>query len=174
MDTARTALLITGTVGVGKTIVAAKVGEALADRHTAHAVIDLDCLRTSWPAPPDDPFNLAMELRNLTSVASNYRDAGVRHLVLSGVLERRSDLVRYEDAVGMRVTVVRLRAEPDVLTQRLSARHAIDPRGLTWHLARAGELDNILDDAHVTDHEIYIGARGPESIAADVMSVPAW
>jgi adenylylsulfate kinase len=70
MDAAGTALLITGTVGVGKTIVAAKVGEALADRHTAHAVIDLDCLRTSWPAPPDDPFNLAMELRNLTSVAS--------------------------------------------------------------------------------------------------------
>jgi adenylylsulfate kinase len=98
----------------------------------------------------------------------------VRRLVLSGVIERRSDLVRYEDAVGMRVTVVRLRAEPDVLNQRLSARHAIDPTGLTWHLARAGELDNILDDAHVTDHEIHIGARGPESIAADVMSVAAW
>lgn len=71
-----TALLITGTVGAGKTTIAAAAGSILAGARTPHAIIDLDALSQSWPNPPDDPFNLAMELQNLESVARNYLSAG--------------------------------------------------------------------------------------------------
>ena len=39
------ALLLTGTVGVGKTSVAAAVGDLLRERQVANAVVDLDELR---------------------------------------------------------------------------------------------------------------------------------
>ena len=39
------ALLLTGTVGVGKTSVAAAVGDLLRERRVANAVVDLDELR---------------------------------------------------------------------------------------------------------------------------------
>jgi Ni2+-binding GTPase involved in maturation of urease and hydrogenase len=51
-----TAVLITGTVGAGKTSVAAAAGSILAEARIPHAVIDLDALTQSWPAPPDDPL----------------------------------------------------------------------------------------------------------------------
>jgi adenylylsulfate kinase len=167
-------LLITGTVGVGKSTVAAHVGDILTARRVPHAVIDLDWLRTSWPTPPEDPFNLAMELQNLNSVAANYRHAGVDRFVLAGVLERRGDLPCYEHAIGEPVRVVRLRAEPRLVRQRLLARHALDPARRRWHLARADELDAILDDARVSDIDIDIGTRAPESIAMEVTSCLGW
>ena len=45
------ALLLTGTVRVGKTTVAAAVGDLLRERQVANAVVDLDELRRAWPAP---------------------------------------------------------------------------------------------------------------------------
>jgi len=73
-------LLITGTVGAGKTTVADSVGDLLVLRSIPHAVVDLDQLRLSWPSPAGDRFNYAMEIRNLTSVTANYRQAGATRL----------------------------------------------------------------------------------------------
>nr|WP_220093533.1 zeta toxin family protein [Flexivirga caeni] len=44
-------LLITGTVGAGKTTTAYAVGDLLRARELPHAVIDLDELHRLWPAP---------------------------------------------------------------------------------------------------------------------------
>lgn len=51
------ALLLTGTVGSGKTSVADTIGDLLSHAGIANAVIDVDWLRRSWPCPPEDPFN---------------------------------------------------------------------------------------------------------------------
>lgn len=59
------ALLITGTVGSGKTTVAQAIGGLLVDQRTAHAVVDLDELRRAWPPPTEDRFNHTLELVNL-------------------------------------------------------------------------------------------------------------
>jgi adenylylsulfate kinase-like enzyme len=167
-------LLITGTVGSGKTTVADAVGELLVGRGTPHAVVDLDQLRLSWPPPAGDRFNNAMELANLASVAQNYWTAGARRLVMAGVIERRSALPDYERAVGCAVTVVRLRARGDVLAARLHDRHRHDPKGLSWHLSRAPELDAILDQAAVADAEVDTTEREPVDAAAEVLAVAGW
>ena len=107
--TSCSALLINGTVGAAKTSVAEMVGDLLTEAGVPNAVIDLDWLRQSWPSPTGDRFNLAMTLRNLRSVASNYRDAGVVRIVLAGVIETRVDRHRHQDALEVPLSVCRLR-----------------------------------------------------------------
>lgn len=167
-------LLITGTVGAGKTTVADSVADLLVLRSIPHAVVDLDQLRLSWPSPAGDPFNHAMEIRNLTSVTANYRQAGATRLVLAGVIEHRSALVDYEQAVGCRLFVVRLRAHADVLTDRLRERHRRDPEGLVWHLNRAPRLTAILDQACVAHVEVETSGRHVGDVSAEVLAAAGW
>lgn len=103
---------------------AERVTWLLAETEVAHAAVDLDEIRRSWPAPPHDPFNLDVELRNLAALAEIHASVGATHLVLAGVVESRRDRARYEDVVGGELTVYRLRAEPDDLRRRLHVRHA--------------------------------------------------
>jgi len=167
-------LLITGTVGAGKTTVAEAVGDLLADRGVPHAVVDLDQLRRCWPQPVGDRFNYAMELRNLRSVTANYRAARALRLVLAGVIEQRSHLQDYERAVDCTVRIVRLRADPNVLADRLRDRHCNDPDGLAWHLARAPELTAALDQAGVADAEVDTTGRPIPEVATDVLAAVGW
>lgn len=168
------ALLITGTVGVGKTTVAETAGQLLARRGVPHALIDLDHIRTLWPSPDGDWFNLAIELRNLASLATNYRAAGAQRLVLAGVLERRTDLAAYERACGGSVFVVRLLGAASTIEQRLRTRHHDSPEDLAWHLTRRSELDAILDAAHVSDADVIIDDRTPADVAAEALQRAEW
>ncbi|MGW2474517.1 hypothetical protein [Streptomyces sp. NPDC001665] len=145
------ALLVNGTVGVGKTSVAEAVGDLLADAGFSHAVLDLDWLRKSWPAPPGDRFNFGLLLRNVRSIAGDYLDAGATRLVLAGVVERQDERKQLADAVGVDLTVCWLRAELPVIHKRLAQRHDNEPEALRWHLDRSAELDAILSRAAVED-----------------------
>jgi adenylylsulfate kinase len=173
MVTAR-ALLITGTVGVGKTSTAVAAGDLLADARVPNAVLDLDWLRRSWPSPPGDPFNSAMTVRNLRSVARNYLRAGAVRLVLAGVIESVEERRRYREALGVDLTVCRLRLDPSALHTRLTHRHRDDETGLRWHLARSGELDAILDDAGVADVVVDVADDPPALVAAAVLKAAGW
>ncbi len=147
---APSALLITGSVGAGKTTVADIVGELLAEAAVPHEVIDLDWLRNTWRSPPDDRFNLAIELRNLRDVARNFLDAGSVRLVLAGVVETGVEQDRYRASIGLPLTLCRLRVTLPVLHTLLNGRHELG-NALRWHLARSGELDAILEAARLED-----------------------
>jgi adenylylsulfate kinase-like enzyme len=162
------ALLVTGPVGVGKTTVAEAVGGRLTEAEVPHAVIDLDWLRYSWPSPADDPFHLALELRNLSAVARNYAEAGAQRLVLAGVVESRADRERYAEVLGAKLTVCRLKADLSVIRQRLVSRHR-DGEDLQWHLNRAAELEQIYASAWVEDFVVAAG-RPVAEVAQDVIS----
>lgn len=168
------ALLVTGTVGAGKTSVAATIGSLLAEARIPHAVIDLDALGQSWPPPPDDPFNLMMELRNLRCVARNYLSTGTRRLVLAGVVESRSARGRYRAALGVDLCVCRLRADLDELHRRLRIRHAGADAEMRWHLHRAGELDQILNSSQVEDFQILSDGRSVADVAVAVLTRAGW
>ncbi|MEV6867168.1 adenylyl-sulfate kinase [Streptosporangium subroseum] len=168
------ALLITGTVGAGKTSVADTVGDLLIGTEVPHAVIDLDWLRRSWPTPPGDRFNIEMELRNLRSVARNYLDAGALRLVLAGVVENRDDRQRYRDAIGVDLTVCRLHVELPVVHQRLARRHAGEDASLRWHLERSERLDQILGNAQIEDFVIEATDRSVTEVAAAVVKAAGW
>ena len=146
-----TALLITGTVGSGKTSAAEAAGDLLTARRIPNAVIDVDWLRRCWPSPPGDRFNGALTLRNLSAVTRNFVGAGAERIVLAGVIESRAERHAYENALGLPLAVCRLHVAIPAVHARLRRRHAADPEGLAWHLERSGELDGILAAAGVED-----------------------
>ncbi|GAA3561600.1 hypothetical protein GCM10022419_047800 [Nonomuraea rosea] len=163
------ALLITGTVGAGKTSVADAAGDLLAGAGIPHAVIDLDWLRRAWPAPPGDPFNGALTMRNLSAVAANFLAGGAERLVLAGVIEDRDERDRHEQALGVPLAVCRIHVALPEVRRRLAGRHVHDPQDLGWHLGRAAELAGILDAAQVEDYTVD-GTHGtPPQIAAGVV-----
>lgn len=168
------ALLLTGTVGVGKTTTAAAIGARLAEQGVPHAMIDLDELRRSWPAPPGDPFQQDLELANLRAVATVYRQHGAGRLVLAGVVERREDRERYEGAVGVPLTVCRLRLAPSVVRDRLEHRHEHHDDARRWHLHRAGELEAVLAAAQVEDHLVDTDGLDSPAVARAVLRAIGW
>ena len=167
-------LLITGTVGVGKTTVAEAVGELLTEAEIPHAVMDLDWLCQSWPTPSADRFNVGMLLRNLRCVAANYLEAGATRLVLAGVAESRTERDHYEEAIGIGLSVCRLRAHLPTVHQRLARRHGDDHEGLLWHLNRSGELDRVLDRAAVEDFTVDATEGSVPAVAMAVLQEANW
>jgi hypothetical protein len=168
------ALLISGTVGAGKTTAADAVGNWLQTRGVPGALIDLDAIRRSWPSPPDDPFNNAMELRNLAALARNYLESGTRRLVLSGVLEVPAVRGRYEEAVQVPLVIARLRVDLATIRRRLRRRHAGDRVALRWHLRRCGELDGILEAAGIEDFVIDATSLTTDEVAAGLVHAAGW
>jgi len=167
------ALLITGTVGAAKTTTATAIGDVLGESGVSHAVVDLDWLRRSWPTPHDDPSNLALELQNLRAVASNFVQAGAERLVLAGVLESEEVRGLYEHAVDLPLVVCRLQVQLDRVDDRLRQRHPPGPE-LDWHLARSGELEQVLRTAAIGDHVVLVAEHSPEEVAREVLAAVGW
>ncbi len=168
-----TCLLLTGTVGAGKTATAYAVGEQLQQLGIPHAVIDLDELRQSWPAPPEDPFNGALGLANFRAISQNYRRSGARKIVAAGVVEGPNARERYTDAVGASVIICRLRVDLDRVHKRLIARH--EPgSALDWHLHRSSQLDDILDRESAADVTIDVDDDPVKRVAQRVLSEIGW
>jgi gluconate kinase len=168
------ALLLNGTVGSGKTTIAEHVAEALAAKHVPHAWVDLDAVSEMWPRPDDDPFNVAVIVKNIGALGRTYAEAGAARLVLAGVVLSLADLRRLEQAVGCRITVVRLRAAPEKTAARLRQRHgAADHARLAWHLARAPELEAVLDSSDLPMVEVP-NDRRPGVVAQLVIAAAGW
>lgn len=165
-------VFLNGTVGAGKSTLAGAISAA---EPIPHAVIDLDEIRRLRPSPRSDPFNHELELRNLRSIAANYRVAGARRFVLAGVIEVPGEVDRYLEALGSDgMLVCRVVAEPAVLEARLRERHRDDPVGLDWHLARVGELSGILDRFDRHDLVLESSHTTATDLGAVVRTAAGW
>jgi predicted kinase len=167
-------LLVTGTVGVGKTTIAKATCRQLAEVGDAHALVDLDQLSELWPPPEGDPFNRQVTATNLQSVATNFGRAGARSLVLAGVVANQDDVRILERAVGQRISIVRLTATAEVIQARLHVRHGdLDPTGLAWHVARAPVLSAVIDASDIP--MAVVDNRGqPTATATAVLAAVGW
>jgi len=153
---------------------AVTVGDMLGGAEIPNAVIDLDWLRRSWPSPEGDRFNSAMALRNLRPTARNYLEAGAVRLVLAGVIETRAERDSYQDALGVPLSVCRLRVALPKIQARLVRRHAGDRIALRWHLDRSTELHGILEDAEVEDFAVEASTESLWQVAAGVIRAVGW
>jgi gluconate kinase len=145
------AVWLNGTVGAGKTTVGEVLAENLANAGEAVAFINTDDLGASWPRSARDPFNLDLVTMNLAAIASNYVATGARTIVVAGVVQTSAQLDRYATSLGTAPRLVRLVVSPKEIARRLRARHgALDGAGLRWHLSRAPELDEILDNSDLS------------------------
>lgn len=91
---------------------------------------------------------------------------------MSGVIAEQEARTRYERALGVPLTIVRLSVELPTLQARLRGRHADPDLGhhLNWHLDRAGELDEILRTAEVDDYVVQVGDDSARQVAMRVLA----
>lgn len=169
------AVLLSGTVGAGKTTTAHALSALEAAHGRRHAVVDLDEIRLLRPPPPDDRFAHEVELANLRDLARNFRAAGAVRLVLAGVVEDAREVPRYVEALGGgRLLLGRLAVDPAVVRDRLRSRHHDDPDALAWHLDRTVELTGILDADPFEDLRVDTTGRTPEDVALEVARAAGW
>lgn len=165
-------LVITGTVGSGKSIVAAEINDALAELKVPNAAVDLDTLVWQWPST--SKWNNDLMFKNLASLWPNYQAHGATHLILARVLEDRAELNRYRAAVpGAEITVCRLTTPEPLRLERLHERMPPGP-SRDWHLARTVELEGTLTDRACEDFEVENGDRPIREVALEVLSRAGW
>ncbi len=123
------AVLITGVYGSGKSSVGAEIAYVLQERNEPYALLDLDYL--GWAdagdgpgaGDHDGPGHMTadpMMLRNLDSVVSNYRHAGIRWFVVAGFVRDRAELGLIRDVLDMPLEVVRLEVPHEEVERRLA------------------------------------------------------
>ena len=165
-------IFVNGTVGSGKSTLADALSAA---ERSPHAVIDLDQIRRLRPATRADPFSHELELQNLSSMVRNFRQAGAQRFVLAGVIENPAEIARYTAALGTTgMLICRLVAPPDVVHSRLRHRHHDDPDGLQWHLARAGQLAQLLEAASFDDLVLDSSRLSVTELARRVRLAAGW
>lgn len=164
------ALIIIGTVGVGKTAVADRIFEILQSKSEAVALINIDELGYVSPRPAHDPYNQTIRLKNLTAVWRNYAELGTKLGIIPTVIENTNELTAYKQAIpDARFFVVRLNASPDIVEERIKNR----PLGgdEAWHLKRATELTEILERNHIEDVTIGTDAKTISVVANEIIAL---
>ena len=164
-------LIITGTMGAGKSAMLAEASDLLGQRRIAHAAIDLDALGLGW-LPSGEKNNRVM-YRNLESVCKNYEAEGVRRVLLGRALETREEVELCRSAVSAReVVVCRLVASIETMEQRVAKRETGILR--EQFIARVAELDRILDGARLEDFAVRNENRSLTEVAREVLVKARW
>jgi hypothetical protein len=163
-------LVISGSMGAGKTTVMGEVSDVLAAARLPHAAIDLDALGIVHDAgaPSGD-----LMIANLRAVAGNYAAAGISRFVLAGAIESRSNLNRIRSAIGADAVIVcRLRASLTTMRDRVRRR---EPGMLqSQFLERVAALEQLLDAAGVDAVIVDNDNRPVSDVAHDVLRASGW
>jgi broad-specificity NMP kinase len=133
------AVLITGPPGSGKTSVLTALSDALSDDGVAHAALEVEAIVGTHPALDEDA-----RLRHVRVNCALLRKAGPELLVVGDTVETSAELAALREAVGAdEVFVVRLRAEPDTLAERIIAREPPGWSGLDALVEHARAMSDV-------------------------------
>jgi hypothetical protein len=162
-------LVVSGSMGAGKTTMLGELSDLLTAERVAHAAIDLDWLGLVYVANP--PADLAF--RNLAAVWPNYAALGVERLLLALAVESASEVEQIRAATGGDlVTVCRLRASISVMQERVRLR---EPGMLQSHFVRrVSDLEARLDSANLADFEVSNERRSLSVVAREILVRARW
>jgi AAA domain len=170
VESVQDAVLLTGCFGSGKSTVAVEIADQLDHRGTRYALLDLDFLGWFGLGNHDDANLSPLLLANLTSVAANYRRAGIERFVLAHTTDGADEVQRIRAALGAPLRVVRLIVPLDVVERRLapaptSGREHDLRRARTW-LEQGLGLD--VEDLEVSND------RPVSEVAAEIVAWLGW
>jgi adenylylsulfate kinase-like enzyme len=148
-------LWLCGPPGIGKSTVGWEIFTQLTQAGIEVGYVDIDQLGICYPEPASDPGRHRMKAQNLGAVVANYRAAGARCVIVSGVVDPGRG-VHAGLIPRAAVTVCRLRAGRDELRQRFLGRGG-----------QAGLLDKVLSQADAMD------ASDVADVCVDTSGLPA-
>jgi len=164
-------LLVTGPVGVGKTAVLREADWLLIEAGAQHATVELEEIARCWPDVIEGS-RTAFVYKNLATRWSNFAAVGASRLLLSALVEQRSELGLVTEAVpGAAVTVVRLHAPLAVLEQRIRLREPASPDG---ELDGARWWTRHFEGEHPEDYLVESDQRPVREIAGEVLRLAGW
>lgn len=167
------AVLVIGTIGSGKTAVAVEMGEVLADKGLAVAIIDLDWLGWFHPGRGREAAPNALIVENLQAIWPNFLSEGARHLVLTRTIQDAAIINAFRAAVPeAELTVVRVTAPPDLVARRLQRRDT--GTVLEEHLVETTKMAQVLDELAIEDFRVANGDRPIRETAVDLLRRLAW
>ncbi len=165
-------LVISGSMGSGKTTVLSEASDLLVEAGTPHAAIDLDWLSVMYPQQgPDGEWLI---FANLAAVWPVYAAAGADRLLVARVVESRSELQYYRQAIpGAEPVVCRLAAPIATMQERVRTREPGMFREQA--LDRAAALAVSLERAKAEDFTVQNGdGRSVTDVAREVLSRAGW
>lgn len=154
-------ILVSGTVGVGKTSALIAIANSLEAGDRPYAVVDLDWLAWFRPEPDRGATVRSVLVENLRCVSETFRRAGVEQLVLARAVRQADEVEAIRAALEpCHLVVARLVASTAVVERRLRGRDA--GAQLAEHLAESAAFAAEADDAGIG-----------EVIATDELDAPA-
>jgi hypothetical protein len=167
------AILLTGTLGAGKTAVAVEAGWLLSLRDVRVAVVDLDWLGWAHLGDEGRPGRIdELIAANLAALRPNYAAAGIEHLILARLLTRRSGLEAVRAALpGADLKVIRLTASAATLKDRLRRRDS--GRELEEHLGEVAPYAE-LSAAVAADAVVANDGAPLAEVAEEVLRRAGW
>ena len=163
-------LLVTGPIGVGKTAVLHEADALLIEAGSHHATVELEEIARCWPNAIEGSRNL--RLPKPRGAWSNFVAVGASRLLLSVLVEQRSDLRLVSEAIpGAAITVVRFHAPLSVLEQRVRQREPLGPEG---ELVGARWWTQHFNEVRVEDYVVETENRSVGEIAREVLRLADW
>jgi hypothetical protein len=163
-------LVISGSMGAGKTAVMGEASDLLAERGIVHAAFDLDALGIVLLP---EPQSRELQSRNLAAIYNNCVEAGVECFLIAAAIESREVLDDVRRAMGnANVTVCRLIVPLDTMAARLQTREVGMRR--EQYLDRSRVLDAILDAAGVEDFRIANHGQSVTAVAQAMLVRSNW
>jgi Cdc6-like AAA superfamily ATPase len=163
-------LVISGSMGTGKTAVLGEASDLLSARNVVHAAFDLDAMGLLLLP---EAQSRELHYRNLAMFYVNCREAGVKRFLFAAAIESREALNDLARATGNPiVTVCRLIASQATMDNRLRTREV----GMRQHefLERSRMLNSILDAANVEDFWIQNDGHNVTAVAEEMLVRANW
>ncbi len=164
-------LIITGSMGSGKTAVMAEASDILGLRGIPHAAIDLDVL--GMALQPGSANNDDVMYRNLQDVAQNYAVLGIERFMVARAVENQAEFERCVNAVAAQeVVVCRLTAPIETMQRRVASRESGVGRGK--YIERVAILNDILDRSQLENFVVRHEGRPLTEAANEMLERAHW
>lgn len=163
-------LVISGSMGAGKTTVLGVASGLLGAAGVRHAALDLDDLSQGHyeQTGPDE-----LMLRNLAIVWNNYAEAGASRALLAKPIDTmvKRDQIRTAIPAGQ-LLVCRLRADLGTMRERVRIREPGPDQDQLVNQVTV--LENYLDTAQVEDFSVDNDGRPVAQVAREVLTRAGW
>lgn len=164
-------LIITGSMGAGKSAVLAEASDLLSQRKMVHAAIDLDALGVAYL--PSTARSDGVMYDNLRSICGNYAAMGVERFVVARAIESDAQLKLCREMLAADdVVVCRLNASIEIMQQRVRMREI----GMLHQefVDRVAKLNAILDRARLEDFSVANEGRSLTDVALEMLLKAGW